>query len=262
MPDLELSACIELLFTEHERPFVERVRAAAAAGCDGVEFWSWQDKPLDELADVVVETGVAVAMMVVDPFVDLVDARRSTEFVEAVRGSALAAKRIGCRALVAVSGKALADVPAAEQNEAIVRSLRAAAPVAGEHGVTLLLEPLNTRIDHPGMYLSSTSLGLDLVERIDRPEVRLLYDVYHSVVMGEEPAEVLHGRGDLVGHVHVADTNGRHEPGTGSIGWDRTISVLLDAGYRGFVGMEYSPTVDSADSMRLLNSVVSSNAGP
>jgi hydroxypyruvate isomerase len=256
MADLGLSACIELLFTEGERPFAERVRAAAQAGCDGIEFWSWRDKPFDELAEAVAETGVAVPMMVVDPFVGLVDARRSAEFVNAVRGSALAAQRIGCQALVAVSGNTLPDVAAADQSDAIVRSLRAAAPVAGEHGVKLLLEPLNTRIDHPGTYVSSTSLGLDLVELVDRPEVGLLYDVYHSLVMGENPEEVLHGRGHLLGHVHVADTDGRHQPGTGTIDWDRTIAILLDAGYRGFVGMEYRPTIDSADSFELLRSVL------
>jgi hydroxypyruvate isomerase len=261
MSDLKLSACVEMLFTEADRSFVERVRAAAAAGCEGIEFWSWRDKPLDALADAVAETGVGVPMMVVEPFIELVDAGRLPEFVEAVRGSAVAARRIGCQALVAVSGNALPGVDAADQNEAIVRSLRAAGPVAGDHGIKLLLEPLNTRVDHAGTYLSSTSLGLDLVEQVDRPQVRLLYDVYHSVVMDEDPAEVLHGRGELLGHVHVADTNGRHEPGTGSIDWDRTIGALLDAGYRGFVGMEYRPTVDSAASMNLLRETITSRAG-
>lgn len=258
MADLKLSACVELLFTEGDRPFVERVRAAAAAGCDGIEFWSWRDKPLDALADAVAETGVAVPMIVVDPFVDLVDAGRLPELLDAVRGSAVAARRIGCQALVAVSGNTLPGVDATDQNDAIVRALRAAGPVADEHGIKVLLEPLNTRVDHPGTYLSSTSLGLDLVEQVDRPEVGLLYDVYHSVVMDEDPADVLRGRGELLGHVHVADTNGRHQPGTGGIDWDRTIAVLLDAGYRGFVGMEYGPTVDSAESMRLLRSTLSS----
>jgi len=257
MTDLKLSACVEMLFTEADRPFADRVRAAAAAGCDGIEFWSWRDKPLDALADAVSETGVAVPMMVVDPFFGLVDAGRLPEFVEAVRASAVAARRIGCQALVAVSGNALPGVDAADQNEAIVRCLRAAGPVAGEHGIKLLLEPLNTRVDHPGTYLSSTSLGLDLVEQVARTEVGLLYDVYHSVVMDEDPAEVLRGRGQLLGHVHVADTNGRHEPGTGSIDWDRTVAVLLDAGYRGFVGMEYMPTVDSAESFQLLRGALS-----
>ena len=139
-----------------------------------------------------------------------------------------------------------------------MRALRAAGPVVGEHGIKLLLEPLNTRVDHPGTYLSSTSPGLDLVEQVDRPEVGLLYGVYHSVVMDEDPAEVLRGRGDLLGHVHVADTNGRHQPGTGSIDWDRTIAVLLDAGYRGFVGMECIATVNSADSIQLLRSALNS----
>ena len=50
----------------------------------------------------------------------------------------------------------------------------------------LVLEPLNDRVDHPGYYLTSTVEGLDIVDEVDRPEVRLLYDIYHSAMMGEE----------------------------------------------------------------------------
>lgn len=252
MSRFQLSACLELLFCDSAQQVPGRVRAAAQAGCDGVEFWTWREKPLDAVAAAAADAGLAVTMMIVEPQGHLVDPTRLPEFLHAVRESADAAARIGCRSLVAVSGNARPRASAVEQNDAIVRALRAAAPIAGERGVSLLLEPLNTRRDHPGCHLSDTVLGLDLVERVDRPEVRLLYDVYHSVMMGEEPARVIDGRGELLGHVHVADTDGRHEPGTGTVDWGHTISVLWDAGYRGFLGLEYLPTVDTVESMRAI----------
>ena len=256
MTDLPLSACVELLFAEGSPPFPDRIRAAAAAGCDGIEFWEWRHKPLEAIAEAVAETGVAVTMMVVEPRSRLVDPSTLPEFLAGVRDSAAAAARIGCRAVVALSGTTLDDASAADQNDAIVAALQAAAPIAAEHGVLLLLEPLNSRIDHPGEYLSGTTLGLNLVERVDRPGVALLHDVYHSAIMGERPVEVLAGRGELVGHVHVADTEGRHEPGTGAIDWPHVVSGLRAIGYRGFVGLEYAPTVDSAQSMRFLRGAI------
>ena len=240
-----------MVFAENGASYGDRVRASAAAGCEGVELWGWRDKPLPEIADAAAETGVAVTRMLVDPPVGLVDASCRDEFVASVRESAAAAGSIGCGTLGVASGAMRAGASSSEQDKAIVSTLRAAAPVAGEHGVRLLLEPLN-RVDHPNVYLSATTHGLDLVERVDAPEVGLLYDVYHSATMDEEPAEVLDGRVTLIGHVHVADTGGRHEPGTGTIDWPRFVELLREVGYRGFLGLEYFPTVDSAASIEPL----------
>jgi hydroxypyruvate isomerase len=248
--DLRLSACVELLFAEGSPPIHDRIRAAAAAGCEGVEFWGWRDRQLDSIAEAVAETGVTVPMTCVQPMGHLVDASRHAEFVSAVAESVVAASEIGCRNLVVTSGGTLQGVSAREQDDAIVSALQAAAPIVRDHGIKILLEPLNTRVDHPGTYLFSTKRGLDLVELVNQPEVGLLYDVYHSVMMGERPAEVLDGRGSLVGHVHVADLDGRHEPGTGTIDWRQTLADLRDAAYRGPIGLEYWPTVDSSESVR------------
>ena len=119
-------------------------------------------------------------------------------------------------------------------------ALKQAAPVAADAGLVLLLEPLNTRLDHPGYFLDSTSEGLDIVEEVDSPAVRLLYDLYHATMMGET-AGPLDGRGHLIGHLHVADAPGRHEPGTGSIDWPARLRDVERSGYRGMVGLEYRP---------------------
>jgi hydroxypyruvate isomerase len=251
-----LSACIELLFAEEQRPVEERIRAAGAAGCEAVELWTWRDKPLDALAAAATEAGMEVTMTIVEPQGRIVDPACHEAFLAAVADSVVAATRIGCRALAVTSGLERPEASAEEQDDAIAAALRDAAPIAAEHGVTLLLEPLNTRVEHPGTYLSSTTHGLDLVERVGRPEVRLLYDLYHSVMMGEPPEEVLAGRGHLIGHVHVADSGGRHEPGTGEIDWPRALAALRAAGYRGPIGLEYIPTVESAASMRVLQETI------
>ena len=93
-----------------------------------------------------------------------------------------------------------------------------------------------------GTYLDSTEEALDIVDEVGRPGLRLLYDLYHSVTMGEDPATVLRGRMDRVRHVQVADVPGRHEPGSGMIDWRATLDRLRSDGYRGWLGLEYAPS--------------------
>jgi hydroxypyruvate isomerase len=90
------------------------------------------------------------------------------------------------------------------------------------------------------------------VREVNHPAVRLLYDLYHSMVMGEEPEHVLAGSGHLVGHVHIADVPGRHEPGTGTIDWPRQLAALRSAGYSGAIGLEYIPTRATESSLELI----------
>jgi hydroxypyruvate isomerase len=114
--------------------------------------------------------------------------------------------------------------------------------------VMLVLEPLNTEL-FATMYLVSTRLGLDIVEAVDSPNLRLLYDVYHSRVMGEDVREVLAGRTHLVAHVQVAGWPGRNEPGTGDLDYADVMQALADLGYTGPIGLEYFPTTDSVTSI-------------
>ena len=245
------SACIEWLFAEDGAPVPERVRRAADAGLDGVEFWHWRDKDLDAVGEAARAGGLAIVMMLVEPQVPIVDAGRLAEFVEAAEESARAAAALGCISLVVASGEKLPGVSASEQDAAIVAALRAGGEIAGRHGLTLLFEPLNDT-DHPRFFVTGTDHGLRLLEAAGSPHVKLLYDVYHSAVMGEDPGAPIAGKGDLVGHVHVADHPGRHEPGTGVIDWPAVLRRLDEAGYAGHVGLEYRPTAGTLDSLLYL----------
>ncbi|ASG20279.1 hydroxypyruvate isomerase family protein [Nitrospirillum viridazoti] len=236
-----LAACIEWLFAAEHPSFPDRIHAAKAAGLKAVEFHLWRDKPLDDVRRALDETGVQLASMVVEPRRSLVDPAQHEEFLAAVRDSLQAAQRTGARALVVASGFTRPEVSRQEQHEAAVGVLKRAAALAEQAGIPLVLEPLNTRVEHPGMFLDSTAEGLDMVEEVGSPNLRLLYDMYHSTVMEEDPAQVLAGRFHLVGHVQVADVPGRHQPGSGSVDWARYIGILRELGYTGAVGLEYKP---------------------
>jgi hydroxypyruvate isomerase len=253
---IELSACIEWLFAE-EPSFVRRVELAARAGLPCVEFWTWQDKDVDQLAVALREHDVRLTSFVSEPEARLVDRSTHREFLAGVDESARAAASLGCRNLIVLAGDRLPGVSDRDQRDAVVVGLRKAAPVAAEHGVNLLLEPLNGRLDHVGTFLEATRDGLDMIEEVATDNIKLLFDIYHAVMMGEAPQDVVGDRIGLVGHVHVADVPGRHEPGTGTIDWDAIGRWLRECGYDGAVGLEYQPTVPTVDSIALIREAVS-----
>ena len=237
-----LAACIEWLFAAEHPDFCDRIRATKDAGLSAVEFHLWRDKPLDQVRATLEETGVELTSFVVEPRRSIVDPAQHEEFLAAVRDSLDAAQRAGCSKLVVASGFIRDGVPRAEHHAAARDALSRAAELAERTPVTLVLEPLNTKVEHPGMYLDSTAEGLDLVAEVGNQHLRLLYDMYHSTVMDERPADVLDGRFDLVAHVQVADAPGRNEPGSGTIDWPSYVQTLRDLGYDGAVGLEYKPT--------------------
>jgi hydroxypyruvate isomerase len=248
----ELSATIELLFTEHgegDAQVADRLRAAAALGLPAVEIWSWRGKDVAALSHALQETGIKLQTMCVDPMGVLVDPATHSTFLAAVTESAATAKFLDCPFLVVTAGDDQAGVSRSEQHSAIVAALREAARLLEGSDVVLLLENLNSRVDHVGTFLDSTVECLDIVEEVDSPSVRVLYDHYHSLVMDERPESVLAGRIDLVGHVQTADVPGRHEPGTGTVDWENQLRILHELGYRGRIGLECSASIDTASSL-------------
>ncbi|MBZ0059519.1 MULTISPECIES: TIM barrel protein [unclassified Leclercia] len=238
-----LSACIEWLFS-HEYPDIdERIRAAKRLGFSHVEFHLWREKPLPAIAAALEETGVKLSSFVVEPRRSLVDPAQHDEFLVALQESLAAAQKLGSPPLVVASGFNREGIAFDEQKAQMVTILRQAATLAEEAGIVLLLEPLNTRIDHPGMFLHDTRVGLDVVEAVASPHLKLLFDVYHSTVMQEDLSDVLAGRMHLVGHVQIAQAPGRDEPDAESTDWKATLHTLSTLGYRTAVGLEYKPSL-------------------
>jgi hydroxypyruvate isomerase len=221
-----------------------------------VEFWTTSDKDPGALRKAIEESDVEITAFVSEPTARIVDPATHDEFIDGVRSSALLAARLNARNLIVVSGDELPDVARVDQRNAIAEALRRAAPIAADTGIGLVLEPLNTIVDHRGYFLDSTPEALEIIRMVGHPSVRLLYDMYHSIVMGEDPAEVLTEAGDLVGHVHIADVPGRHEPGSGTIDWPKELTSLRKAGYKGPLGLQFMPHGDTVSSLVFIQRLV------
>lgn len=245
---MQLSACIEWQFGEAGDDLADRLRAAHAAGLSLAEFHLWRDKNIEGIAAAMAETGVRLTGICVDPRRSIVDPAEHDEMLAAVTDTLTIARKLGSPPLIVASGFRVEGMSEEEHFANAVAVLKQAAALAEAAGVMLVLEPLNTEL-FATMYLVSTRLGLDIVEAVGSPNLRLLYDVYHSRVMGEDVREVLAGRTHLVAHVQVAGWPGRNEPDTGDLDYAEVMRILADLGYTGPIGLEYFPTVDSVTSI-------------
>lgn len=250
---MRLSACIEFLF--REAPFADRIGLAAKAGAEGVEFWDWTDKDVDAIDRERRRHGIPVVSMV-GARTPIVDAANIGAFLREIRDSISTAKQLECRNLVVNAGKRRDGVPHLEQYEAIVSCLAEAGLLARSAGVTLLLEPLNDKIDHPGHFLTTSHMARAILLEVADPNVRLLFDVYHQQVTEGFLTINLLAAGDLLAHVQIADCPCRREPGTGEIRFLHLFRELLRRNYEGFVGLECLPSAPSAEAIRITRSLL------
>ncbi len=246
---MKFSACIEWLFSEASDEFAQRIHLSKAAGLEAVEFWRWSTKDIDAIEKALQETGLALTGFVAEPMIALTDPANRDAFLAGLRRSVEVAQRLGAEVLIAQAGNDLAGRSREEQRLALVGTLRGAAGILQGSGVRLGLEPLNTLIDHKGYFLSSTSEAIDIVDEVGRPEIGIVYDLYHSAVMGERIETVLAGRVEHVFHAHVADHPGRNEPGSGEVDLGARLAWLFANGYAGPVGLEYKPLGSTTEAL-------------
>jgi hydroxypyruvate isomerase len=248
---MQFAACIEWMFTSAGDDLASRIRAAHAAGIPGVEFHLWREKDLDAIEAALDETGVRLVSFCVEPRRSLVDPADHDAVLAAVADAIPVAQRFPGAGMVVASGFTRPDMPAQDQFDAAVRVLRRAADLAHAAGTVLWLEPVYMLLNGQRMFVDNIARGLDIVAAVDSPGLRLLADVYHAAQTNEDLAAAIGDRMRYVAHVQVADTPGRHEPGTGTIDWRGVMDVLRTNGYAGAIGLEYFPSVDDTASLAL-----------
>jgi hydroxypyruvate isomerase len=245
---LNFSACIEMIF--RDRPFLDRIDGVADAGLKAFEFWGWKGKDLDAIRERAGRRGLQVATFGIDTGGAMVDSTKTTEFLAGLKTSIVTARQLNVRTLICTVGQEIAGVDRSEQHRAIVEKLKAGAPILEEAGITAVVEPLNILVDHAGYYLSTSAEGLELIDEVGSPNVRLLFDIYHQQITEGNVTQNLVRNIDRIGHIHVADVPGRHEPGSGELNYANIFRAIQGAGYQGFIGLEYVPQTDPAQSLK------------
>lgn len=249
---IKLSGCIEMLFAEEIEDFVERIPAAAKAGLDAFEFWNYSNKEdLGAIAQAAQKAKLPVAAMCVEAPEGMLSAFLADAYAEAVQQALAAAEVLGCQTLITTVGwKAPENLDRNWGHAGIVACLKTAAPLVEAVGGTLVLEPLNVLVDHPGYFLTRSAEGFEILEQVGSAHVKLLYDIYHQQVTEGNLIATITSHIDQIGHFHAADVPGRHQPGTGEINWANVLAAIEDSGYEGYVGLEYKPTLPTPQSLK------------
>jgi len=256
---MKKSLCIEMFFTEV--PFEERFQLARRARFDYIEFWSWADKDLSKIRERCRRYDLGIAGFSGDQDISMIDENRRKDYIKFVQESLDVAESLGCENLV-IHSDGLGDggivldpydhLFPEQKTKAMAETLKELSVNAEKAGVTLLLEALNTRVDHHGNFLSSTAQAVELVASTKSPWIKILYDVYHMQIMEGNIIDMLRNNIDHIGHIHIADVPGRHEPGTGEINYVNVMAALRALEYAGFVGFELSPLQDPAGAASVL----------
>ena len=253
----KFAANLSMLFTEH--PFLERFERAKAAGFQAVEFlfpYEYDTAAIarelrrNELEQVLFNLpagnfAVGDRGMANDP-------SRIGEFRAGVAEGLKIASELRCGRLNCLAGLRLADVPEGTQSETLTENLRYAADAAARAGVLQVIEPLNV-FDAPGYFVPTPDVGFAIVEQAAHPNLLLQYDIYHSQRMSGNLAATITARINQIGHVQIADSPARHEPGTGEINYPFVLQALDDAGYDGWVSLEYRPKDTTESSLTWLS---------
>ena len=143
-------------------------------------------------------------------------------------------------------------LPDAVKYHAMMDCLIECADLAGKYGKKLHLEPLNIYTDHVGNYLKDTKTAVDLCDLIGSEYLDVLYDAYHMQIDEGRICDTLTENIHRIGHVHIADVPGRHEPGTGEINYGFVCSWLTQLGYDGIIGCELFPKTDTATAVKAI----------
>lgn len=245
----QLSPNIELLFKEAGDNAADRVRAAAAAGFDAVEMWFSTDKDLDALGAALTDNNVAMTSLITGPRMPYTfPGTDLNPFYDGLDLAVEHARKLGCPRVVLSSGVGFPGMNREKNLQRLVEIFAPAVERVNGSGVKLILEPINSRVDHPGALTDRTADAVTVARAIDSESFGILYDLYHSLTEGEDPATELANAAGLVDYVQIADVPGRGEPGAGGVDWATQLAVVRASGYDGPIGLEYFPTVESAAS--------------
>ncbi|HLY62048.1 MAG TPA: TIM barrel protein [Terriglobia bacterium] len=230
-------------------PVPDALALLARLGYDGYEMFDWRDaKVLETFVSLKDKYPLRCECLVGNkgvtaPGCGLVNPRERGEFLRQMNMAIEAAKKMECPQLVTLTGNELGGMPRSEQMTNAVEALRAIAPGLEKNGITAVVEILNTYVDHAGYFLYRVRDGAEMIDRVGSPNVKLLFDIYHVQIMEGNLIENIRNNIDRIGHFHIGDVPGRHEPGTGEINYRNVFKAIYELGdrYKGSAALEYGP---------------------
>jgi len=256
-PAMRLSIRVEPLFPG--LTLAKQLALVAEAGYPGYEFGDWRASDPKQIVPLQRKLGLECVCLVGNRSVNpkgmgLCDPAERAGFLAEIKASAEAAQRFETKKMVVLSGFKVPGMTREAQHASMVEGMKRAHDIVSKYDVTMIvevintlakIEPLNPKGDnHANYFLDRTPEAFEMVREVGSPYFQILYDLYHVQIMEGNLIATIRANVGAIGHIHVADVPGRHEPGTGEIHFGNVFRAIRESGYKGFVGMEYIPSVD------------------
>lgn len=237
----------------YSQDWYTNVIEAARYGFIGIEQLSWNELDIDKAKETLQDNNIINTAVIIEStnpeisrylewthgmvYEDSYDA-----YLFAMRETINVCLKLGVPNIIATTGNERPDIPREKQIELCERLLTELARMVRESGLTLVLEPLNTLVDHKGYLLSKSSEAFDLVKRVNNPSLKVLFDIYHQQITEGNLIRNITENIDLIGHFHIADNPGRDQPGTGEINYSNVFNAIKNTGYDGWLAFECGNT--------------------
>ena len=245
--------CVPIPCFLKECDFAEAIHKISELGFDAAETYEWRTLDPERVRSACGETGVELLSMCTTEF-NMTAPEMRRQWLDGLRESCRAAKAFNVKRLITQVGNDTGR-ERGFQHESIVRALKEARPILEDSGVTVMIEPLNTIVDHPGYYLWRSDEAFDIIREVNHPLVKVVYDIYHQQIMEGNIIPNIINNLDCIAHLHAAGHPGRHELQLGESDYRVIFEHVDKAGYSGACGLEYGPTIPATESLREFKSI-------
>ena len=247
------AANLSMMYTEHD--FLDRFAAAARDGFQAVEYLFPYDHPAAEIRKRLDDNGLTQALFNAPPGDWAAGERgfaalpgRETEFRTAFARALEYAAVIGNDRVHVMAGIVAADADRAQCRAVYLENLAYAAASAAAHGLTVLIEPINTR-DMPGYFLNRQDDGQTICQQVGAANLKVQFDCYHCQIVEGDIAKKLARDFAGIGHIQIAGVPERHEPDIGELNYPYLFDVIDQLGYTGWIGCEYRPRAGTSEGL-------------
>jgi hydroxypyruvate isomerase len=248
------------MFRQHAgEDLVAQLEFMASEGFTAFEDNSMRGRPVEvqeqigrTLARLNMRMGVFVAHTINwnEPTLTTGSEEVRNAFLQEIRESVDVARRVNATWMTVVPGHVDARPHLDYQTAHVVETLKRAAAILEPHGLVMVLEPLNTLRNHPGMFLTSAPQAYLVCKAVASPSCKILFDIYHQQITEGNLIPNITTSWDEIGYFQVGDNPGRNEPGTGEINYRNVFRHIHSRGYAGIVGMEHGNSQRGRDGER------------
>ena len=254
------AARFSLGYAPHEGSFASRgglIEQIAFAADQG--FTAWEDneaaaRPVadqERMAKALAQRGMTMGVFVANmpkwaksrPLLGANDDADREGFLTDIRASIAVAKRLNATRMTVVTGFMNPKLPVEIQTARVIDVMRRAGDIVAPHGIAMVMEPLNTRTNHPGVYMQTIAQGYAVARGANSPAVKILADLYHEQIQSGNLIPTLDSCWNEIGYLQFGDNPGRNEPMTGEINYAAIVRWLRGRRYAGVIGMEHGNSV-------------------